>query len=291
MEGQLMYTIRDSRERTRKGEFRHSPPFMWLRISCVSVFVIVAGALATPGQSAGGASAAASSGNVGKAFEAAGSSAAAQKVRGGMGGALQRAAARRRAVASRPPSRPGTAPARPAATSPGRSGGVTVFRPDPSKNVADSLADMIGETREERELLREIFAVTRTAFEEEVSAKGRRTDVAAAFTFFIATASMVYHDTPEPDDEDLDELWDGLSTVFEEMPEFAEMSNSDKHEIYETLIAFSGILLFGHVNSKESGDRATHAQYRELAGLMIQTVLQTSPEKVRFGPGGFELGQ
>ncbi len=265
--------------------------------SLISIGVILlTGQVVGFGQSAGGAAGAVSSGGVTKAYEAAGSSAAARRVRGGMGGVLQRTAARRRAAESRPaaPARGGVTPSRqaaPPAAAPQRYVGSTVFRPDPSMNVANSLADSIGESREERALLREIFTTTRTIFEEEVAAKGRRNNVAAAFTFFIAATSMVYHDDPEPSDEDLDELWDGLNTAFEEMPEFEAMSNADKQEIYETLVAFSGILLFGHVHSKETGDAATHAQYRSLAGAMIQTVLQTSPENVRFGPAGFQLGQ
>lgn len=258
--------------------------------------VLLSTALFSYAQTAGGAVGATASDGFGKAFESAGGSAAAQKVRGSMGSVIGRAAARKRSAASRPSTSGRTGTAKPSSAVPEArrhsiDTGRTFFRPDPSKNVANSLADMLGQTADEKKLLREIFSATRTAFEEEVAAKGKQNNIASAFTFFIASSSMVYHDDPEPSEEDLDDLWEGLESVFEEMPEVAAMSNSDKQEIYETLVAFSGMLLVGYVTAKEAGDRATLNIYRELAGKLIQTVLQTSPDKVRFGPDGFMTGQ
>lgn len=250
---------------------------------------------ATPAQT-GAAGSAKGSAAYGKTFEAAGSSAAAGRVRQGISQALRRAAERRRANAAKSmttarvpapktnkPSRDIVSALPPPAASP------TFFKPDPAADTIATLANELGTTTEERAILRELFNTTKTAFEEEVAAKGRRNNVAAAFTFFTAVNSMVYHGDPEPSDEAIDTLWDGLDSVFAEMPEFREMPDRDKQAIYDTLIAFSGLVLAGYMHAKETGDAATEKLYREVAGTMIRSVLKTEPEAIRFGTDGLVI--
>lgn len=248
------------------------------------------------GQSAAGASAKGSAG-YGKTFEAAGSSAAAGRVRQGISQALRRAAERKRilaakaSAAAKPPMRsarprnsavPTPPPPPPVAAS-------TFFKPNPAIDTIGTLADDLGTTAEEKSLLRELFGTTKAAFEAEVAAKGRKNNVASAFVLFIAATATVYHDAPEPSDEAVETLWDGLNAVFAEMPEFTEMPDRDKQEIYDTLIALSGLVLTGYLHAKENADADSMLVYRELAGTLIQSVLKTDPEKLRFGADGLVL--
>lgn len=236
---------------------------------------------------------------LGKAYESAGSSAAAGKVRQGMGSALERAVARGRLRAqsstsagrSRSRPRPQASASRqtPSARPADAARSNTSFRPVASLNSFANIAETISEDAGERAMLQQLFSATKAAFEDEVAKKGRRNNVSAAFTFFIAVNSMVFHDDPEPSDEALDSLWDSLDSVLDEMPEFATMSDRDKQEMYDTLIAFSGLVLAGHSEAKTSGDAATRAVFKELSGTMIRMVLNTSPDRIRFATGGLVL--
>lgn len=256
----------------------------------LAVLVMAASAI---GQSAAGAAAKGSTG-YGKTFEAAGTSAAAGRVRQGINQALRRAAERKRLLAAKASAGAKT-PARsvrprnssvPAPAPPPAVPASTFFKPSPAVDTIGTLADSLGTTAEEKTLLRELFSTTKTAFETEVAAKGRTNNVASAFVFFIAATATVYHDAPEPSDEAVDTLWDGLNAVFSEMPEFAEMPERDKQEIYDTLIALSGLVLTGYLHSKETADADSLKLYRELAGTLIQSVLKTDPENLRFGADG-----
>ncbi len=238
----------------------------------------------------------AAGGGYAKAYEGAGSSAAAQTMRKSVGGALQKAAARARAKrnATAAAARKSTAPSRATtarqASPAARPAATTSFKTVSGVNTFDKLAETVGTTPAEKELLSQIFAATKTAFEQEVATKGRPNNISAAFTFFIGTMAMVYHDDPEPSEEALDTLWDGLDEVLAELPEMAQMSDRDKQEMYDTLIAFSGLVLAGHMNGKETNDAETQEAYRLLAGTLIQTVLQISPDYVRFGRDGLNIG-
>ena len=153
------------------------------------------------------------------------------------------------------------------------------------------LADSIGTTAEERALLRQLFAATKSAFETEVAAKGRKNDLAAAFTFFIGTSVMAYHDAPEPSEAALDNLWDGLSAVFNESPEFAALSNREKQEMYDMMVAFSGLILGSYMEGKSTGNDESLKAAKDLSNVMIQLVLKTDPDKMRFDRNGLLIDE
>ncbi|MBX3289410.1 MAG: hypothetical protein KF855_08700 [Acidobacteria bacterium] len=251
-----------------------------------AVLIVFLAASAAMSQTAAGAAGASASG-YGRAYEAAGGSAAAKQVQKKIGSVLKGAvgggsAAKPRNAPKGSASR-GRQMARPAPRTPSA---TTTYRPDPSIDVASTLADSIGSNAQEKEILHALFVTTKTAFDEEVAKKGRRNSVSAAFTFFIASASMVYHNSPEPSDEAVDALWNALDASFQEMPEFAEMSDMDKQQISDTLVALSGLMILGHPQYNPSLNAETQRGYREVAGNLIRTVLQTDPEKLRFGKDG-----
>jgi len=127
-----------------------------------------------------------------------------------------------------------------------------------------------------------IFSATKTAFEEEASVLGRKNNIPAALTFFIITNVTVYNDAEEPSDAAVEKLWDALNGVFEESPELSAMSDREKEEIYDTLLAMSGVSLMGYMQAKQSGDPEMLASYQQIAGTLLQTVLQIEPGSIRF---------
>lgn len=240
-------------------------------------------------------------GGYGKVYEAAGKAPATRGLQQGMGATLQRAVQKSRVAAGRSgtskpgraqmkstsPGRPAIEPIRPAATA----NNYAFFRPDSNIDTFGSLADALGSNTNERAMLRSLFSETKKAFETEVAAKGRANNLAAAYTFFVAASTMVYHDDPEPSDEAIDKLWDGMNAVFDETPDFANVPNTDKQQLYDTLLAFSGLILAGQMEAKNNGDEETLKVFKQLSGVLIQTILKTDPEKVRFKNGSLMIGQ
>lgn len=239
---------------------------------------------------------------IGRVFSGAGSSEAASRMRAGLGVSLKKAventkankakakptaaAAKGRQPARRPAPVRNNAPVRNV-----YSPEATYFKPDARINVAKMVADELGTNRAEKDALLTLFNATKVAFEDEVAKKGRQNNLSAAVTFFIVATSTVYHDTPEPSDEAVDQLWDALNSVLDENDAVAAMSDSDKQQVYETLIVFSGLVYAGHLEGKSSGNAQTSKAYRQLAGTLIETVLQLSPDQLKFGKNGLAIGQ
>lgn len=250
---------------------------------CLSILLAVFNAAAQREGRAGG--------NYGRVFEASGGSAAAQSLKNKLGNAL-------RAALSRPATRtPARRTARPA-TTPSRTGrttsptttddppAYTSFRPNPANDSMAVLAETLGTTPQEKLLYKQVFSATKTAFENEVAKKGRKNNISAALTFFIGSTVWVYHNSEEPSDAALDTLWDGLEGALENTPEMSQLSDADKQLLYDMLIGFSGIVLASYTEAKRTNDGDLLLTSQVLAGSLLQLVLKSDPEKLRFTSTG-----
>lgn len=164
-----------------------------------------------------------------------------------------------------------------------------VFRPDASLDTGKALADALGETPEERALVKQIYVGTKSAYEKAAAPKGWKNNIAGGLTFFTVTAMTVYRDTEEPTDEAVDTYYTVLNASLDEIPEFASVANKDKQNFNNMLIGFAGLLLAGYTEGKQKGDAATLDSYKKLAGGLIQLVLKTDPENVRIEGGQIVL--
>jgi hypothetical protein len=264
---------------------------MMPRTIFLATFILILATSIISQTSGGGAAA-----GIGRSFEAAGKSAAARDLQRKMGGTLVRAVAREKTAVKSPAStsrnrssqpnmaRPSTASAAPIVDN-----SVAFFKPDPRSDTMAKIADELGTNPTERQQLRLLFTATKQAFEKEVAAKGRSNNLPAAFTFFIATTVTVYRDDPEPSDKAIDNLWDGMSGALTEMPELSNLTNGEKQQLYDMLVAFSGFVLAGYMEGKTSGDAETASVFKALSGELIRTVLKTEPEKLRFNQDGLNI--
>jgi hypothetical protein len=248
--------------------------------------LVVTLAHAASGQTAGGAKA----GGYSKVYEAAGGSPAARDLKRTLNTTLLRAVAKTKSFQAPRVSTRRTAPARtaktPASVTPAttvtKAGNYAYFRHDAGIDYSSRLADALGTTQAEKSYLKQLFDATESSFEQQVAAEGGTNNVAAALTFFIAANVTVYHDDPEPSDAATEKLWKAMNSVFDETDQYRALTDRDKQEMYETLIAFGGLSLAGYTVAKTSNDAALLSTYRQLAGVLIQLVLKTSPDKVRF---------
>lgn len=248
-----------------------------------SVVIILAGSSSLFAQVQGGGAAA----GIGRTYEAAGRSEAAKGLQRKLNTALTRAVAKERSKPrSSASSKSKTSTPR---VSPDNPNAATYFRPEPGADTMAQIANEIGSNAAERQQLLQLFTATKAAFEDEVAAKGRSNNLAAAFTFFIASSITVYRDDPEPSDEAMDALWDGMNSALTEMPEVAKLTNGEKQQLYDLLVAFSGFVLAGYLESKTTGDIETQRVFKALSAELIRTILHMDPDKLRFNRSGLDI--
>jgi len=160
-----------------------------------------------------------------------------------------------------------------------------VFRPDTTVDTSKALADALGDTPEEKALIKQIYAATKVLYEKEAAQRGWKNNLAGGLTFFTATAMTVYHNAEEPSGEAANTYYKVLNLALDEIPEMATAANKDKQGLNNTLVGFSGILLAGYSEGKQNNDANTLASYKKLAGMLIEMVLKTDPENLRIENG------
>ena len=160
-----------------------------------------------------------------------------------------------------------------------------VFRPDATVDTGMALANALGDTPEEKALIKKIHTATKTLYEKEAALRGWNNNIAGGLTFFTATAMTVYHDGDEPSADAANNYFKAVNGALDEMPEFATLPNKDKQAFNNMLIGFSGMLLGGYSEGKQSNDADTLASYKKLAGMLIEMVLKANPENLRIENG------
>jgi hypothetical protein len=160
-----------------------------------------------------------------------------------------------------------------------------VFRPDATVDTGKALADALADTPDDKALIKQIYTATKAAYEKEVAAKGWKNNIAAGLTFFTVTAMTVYHDAEEPADEAVNTYFKVVNSALDEIPEFATVTNKDKQGYNNMLVGFGGMLLAGYLEGKQNNDAGTLANYKKLAGMLIEMVLKTDPENLRIENG------
>lgn len=164
-----------------------------------------------------------------------------------------------------------------------------VFKPDTTVDTGKALADALGETAQEKALIKQIYDATKAAYEKAAVQKGWKNNIAGGLTFFTVTAMTVYHDRDEPSDEAVDNYYKVVNASLDDMPEFGQVSNKDKQNFNNMTIGFAGLLLAGYTEGKQNGDATTVENYRKLAGGLIQLVIKTDPNNLKIENGQIVL--
>jgi hypothetical protein len=163
--------------------------------------------------------------------------------------------------------------------------GSSVFKPVAGVDTGKRLADGIGETREEKVLIRQIYIETKKAFEAEGAKMGWKNNVSGALAFFTAAAVAVHSDGEEISEAGLKALFEAIDSTFNESQITAKMPDREKQELYNTLIGFSGLLIAGYSHGQESNDAETVEEYKKLAGELTMLVLGIDPNSLTVADG------
>ena len=160
-----------------------------------------------------------------------------------------------------------------------------MYRPDPSVDTGKALADNLADTPQEKVLIKQIYAATKSAYEKEAAVKGWQNNIAAGLTFFTVTAMTAYHNAEVPSDEAVNTYYKVMNVALDEMPELATVASKDKQAFNNMLIGFSGMLLAVYTEGKQNNDANELATSKKLAGMLIEMVLKTDPDNLRIEDG------
>lgn len=155
-----------------------------------------------------------------------------------------------------------------------------VFRPSPSENLKN-IANEMGKTAEEKAMFLQVFTETKKGFESQ-AANGMKNNIAAAMTFLMTAAVTVYHQSPEPSDAATNKIFRGFNTMFDEMPEMANISDKDKQFLYDLYISYGGLILAANLEAQESKNKNSIDTARVLAGSVLLDLLKINPTTIYF---------
>lgn len=158
------------------------------------------------------------------------------------------------------------------------------FKPDARLDLGATMAEGLGGTPEEKQLIKAIFQGTRQAFEAQKETRTWKNNVAGALAFFIIGNVSIFQGA-EPDDAAAQALFEAVNRTLDETPEFAKASNKDKQQLYELLIGFTGMPLTMAAQAGTQHDEKGAAAAKALAGQLIQLVLKVDPSKLQVKEG------
>lgn len=157
---------------------------------------------------------------------------------------------------------------------------VLTFQPSADSGVARSLADALGRTAEEKTALIEAFAQIKAAYEAEVKKAGKSNNLAAAMTFFVTANVAAFHQIEIPGDEVSENIFKSLEDSMSSLPAFAQMSNAERQQMHDWLVAMAGFVMAGSMEAKKTNDKETLNNFSELAGYSLRLVLGVDPSKL-----------
>ncbi|HQX55717.1 MAG TPA: hypothetical protein PLP07_07305 [Pyrinomonadaceae bacterium] len=156
------------------------------------------------------------------------------------------------------------------------------FTPAASGDNFKLIADTVGQDAEQRTLFRQLFADARRGFDAQLAPQGRKNNLAAAMTFFIATTVTIYNDAPEPTEEAQENLFQAISAMYDETPGIASVPNKDKEFLYDTYVSFAAIPLAFYAQAKQSNDKQMLDLAKVISGALLLEILKINPNDVRF---------
>ena len=156
------------------------------------------------------------------------------------------------------------------------------FTPVSSADNFKLIADTVGENAEQKALFKQLFTETKKGVDAELAPAGRKNNLAAAMTFFIATTVTIYNDDPEPSDEATENLFQALTAMYDETPGMADVPNKDKQFLHDTFVSFGGMPLAFYIEAKEKNDPEMLKLAKVVAGALLLEILKINPNDVRF---------
>jgi hypothetical protein len=161
---------------------------------------------------------------------------------------------------------------------------ATHFKPSGNRLVLATYVNSLTESADERKALTEVFEKLFTEYEKAVEGIGKSNDITPAMAYAVSQCWEIWKGTPVPD-KNTEALYEQLRGVLE-TPEVAKLSDTDKQKLYETTLLSVFTVQFTQVAT--ANDAEAKKGVTTLAQATLQSLLGTSPDKVRLTEKGLE---
>jgi Family of unknown function (DUF6683) len=167
--------------------------------------------------------------------------------------------------------------------------GSTRFRSARTFLKTKEIADQLGSTPEQRQQYRVLIEALLQEFEKKAAEAGKPHDLAMALAYFLGENARIYHGQPEVSDQRYFALRDLVAIVLSGSSELKNAPDAQKQEMYEGLIAYTGMTQFGYEQSVKAGNQQFINGYRQVAGQNLRVGTKLSPDAINFTEHGLTI--
>jgi hypothetical protein len=151
------------------------------------------------------------------------------------------------------------------------------------------LANQLGSNPTEREQYLKMMNAALDGFEKQTAGPGLQNDVAMALSYFFGENIRIYRGQPEAPDQQYVDLRNTIARLLSAQGTMNKATDRQKQEMYETLVAYTGLTQFGYEQAKQAGNEAFVKGYQQVAGQNLQTVTKMSPDSMNFTSSGLTV--
>lgn len=160
------------------------------------------------------------------------------------------------------------------------------FRSTGSYIKTRELADQLGSTQEQRDQYYTLMNAVLQAFDQQAAAANHPHDIALALSYFLAENLRIYHGEPDLSNQQFLVIRDAIASALSQTGAARGFSDRQKQEMYEILVAYTGITQYGYDEALKSGNQPIAEGYRKVAAQNLQTITKRSPDEMNLGTNG-----
>lgn len=143
------------------------------------------------------------------------------------------------------------------------------------------LADQLGNNLAERnEYLKAMNAVL-ASFDNKVLAAGLKNDLAIAISYFFVENLRIYRGEPEVSDDQYVTIRNLIAQILVAQNGMANVSDRQKQEMYEGLVAYTGITQFGYEQARQANNEQMIKGFQLVAGQNLQAITKMAPDSLK----------
>lgn len=148
------------------------------------------------------------------------------------------------------------------------------------------MADHLGKTPAEREQYLKLMNAALDGFGKQAAVAGFQNDLAMALSYFLAENIRIYRGLPELSDQQYVNLRNVIAEVLVSGGALNKVTDRQKQEFYEALVAYTGVTQFGYEQAKQAGNDQMVKGYQQVAGQSFRTVTKMSPDSMNLTTDG-----
>jgi hypothetical protein len=160
------------------------------------------------------------------------------------------------------------------------------FKPTGTYIKTRELADALASTPAEGEQYQKIMNALLDSFGQRAQKAGFPNDIATALAYFLGENIRIYRGIPDLSNQQYIDLRNTIANALTTSGAVDNMTDRQKQEFYETLVAYTGLTQFGYEQGVQSQNDAVIKGYQKVAGQNLQSLTKMSPNTINYGPDG-----